>query len=986
MLHIQQICGQTATYHVQAIYPPGMMATGDIIQITKDDNGFLWLLFPNKVQRYDGKNFLSFSFDDRCLNIQQDAEGTIWLANRQAIYRFKNAYTGFEKIPAYSADSVQYLALLAGPHKKIYLLRQKSIQQWNNKTQQFDSLPISISRKDNSFAFLKSMGNCIFYQKSISALGRYNISTGMEDSITVTNSNFLFPLTEDSVWVRQDIDRTAMVSFSSKTVAPINAVQFAEKFYDNRFFITGSSSNCKFISFNDKGYYAYHAATGTFFNITLLHNGVPLGGSMPIYGFFEDESNGDIWIANEEGLVYFNPSVTTIGLLRSNAAAGEHWNNNVRSFAEDREGNIWFATANGFCMQSKKTGAIKTWLPKFDADNYLNYASVRSIGCSNGKIIIGQSEKGFWIFDPVTENFSKPLFESKSQQLEFENGFNSAMLRLRNGHFLILSRKVWLLNKDNFSISEVKLKGFTPLPRTAYQDAEGRIWFAGRNGVYCCNDSFELLYSYSSPDVNRWANGLLQIDAGTFWFAAKNIYRLTLMPGGQMNISTVFPNQKQTHFSSITKDALGHIWLFADNGIYRYLPAQNILEKFDRSDNAQPYPVSVSNSYLSSRGILYAGSTNGINYFEPEKIAMHNDSLQVQLLNVTVNQDDSSFLLSRLSQSLSYHQNSIVFDFISPSILNAQKIQYRYRLNGVANEWINLGNNASVRLTSMQPGKYKFNVAASINGKDWYEMKSPFEFIIKPPFWKTWWFRSMLTLSLLALLFFYYRRRISLLKTKAAIQQQITGLEVKALRAQMNPHFIFNAMNSIQQFTLKNDVDNANLYLSRFSMLLRKVLHSSQQNQILLEEEIDQLNLYLEIEKLRFGPEFTYSIITDEELEPDAIKIPGMLLQPFVENALKHGLAAKQGLKNLQINFHSINEVAIKAVITDNGIGIKKAHELKLQSDKLLPNQSKGIALVKERVHLLSRPGYPVEILIEELKNTVGDATGTRVSLTIPCL
>lgn len=219
------------------------------------------------------------------------------------------------------------------------------------------------------------------------------------------------------------------------------------------------------------------------------------------------------------------------------------------------------------------------------------------------------------------------------------------------------------------------------------------------------------------------------------------------------------------------------------------------------------------------------------------------------------------------------------------------------------------------------------------------------------------------------------QREMELLK----LNKDLATWQIMALRAQMNPHFIFNAMNSIQQFTLKNDIENANLYISKFSSLLRKVLHTSQQNFITLEEEAEQLKLYLEIEKLRMGDEFSFEIVIDDEIEADAVQIPGMLVQPFVENAIKHGLPLRQGHKQLVIHFTMPDECQLQVVVTDNGIGRRQAEELRKQQT-LLPHQSKGIDLVNQRLQLLGHNKlHNNNITMEDLPND----QGTRVTLNI---
>jgi two-component system, LytTR family, sensor kinase len=206
-----------------------------------------------------------------------------------------------------------------------------------------------------------------------------------------------------------------------------------------------------------------------------------------------------------------------------------------------------------------------------------------------------------------------------------------------------------------------------------------------------------------------------------------------------------------------------------------------------------------------------------------------------------------------------------------------------------------------------------------------------------------------------------------------------------ALQSQMNPHFIFNAMNSIQRFTLQNDVENANKYISRFSRLLRMVLQHSEKNSITLEEELQMLQLYLEIESLRMNGVFSFGLEVDEEIETDAVKIPGMMVQPFVENALVHGFAGKQGEKRIDLKFYMPEDHLLVCEISDNGIGRKAAAELKERKGATLPHQSKGISLVKERLSLYHKNGGS-SISFTDHTTSIGEPLGTTVSIGIPVL
>jgi ligand-binding sensor domain-containing protein len=1168
----------------------GLVQPNQIEEMMRDSRGFLWLLTPSKAQRFDGKNILSFSFDDRLMGIQQDGDGKIWITSRQNIYFFKNDYEGFEKLTAYSSSVTKYLSLLVGPAKKLYLLTTEGILRWNSTTNKMESMGIPPFKGGGNFAFLQSNGNCIFYRLSNTTVVRYNTITAVQDSVHVQQANYLVPIDADNVWMRQGIGSSVMVSFKTKTVSPVNKSQFTEAFTDNRFFITGGFAGQPgefFTILNDKGYYRYNAAKNRFTKINLFYNGLTLT-SKPLLtrnNFFK-EKNGTAWFTNEDGLFFFNPYAGSVGLLRSNNTRGSgQWNNDVRNFAEDNNGNIWFSTANGFCKWDKSNGSIQSWGPRFDADNYLNYTSVKAIGFSNNKIIIGQSEKGSWIFDPKKQTFSRPKFEADSLKKKFEDGFNANMLQLRNGNFLVLSGSVWLIDKETFYAKLVKVPEAALTSRKAYEDAQGRIWLLGARGIAAMDKNFNLLYSLPTlPDNIRgkWYNAIVQTDENTFWVAAKNLYEIKLQPQKQLAIRPIFAEFKNQHFSNLFRDSLGHIWMCNDEGMYRYIPEKKITEKFNQSDNVQGFYAGVSNCFRSDDGTVYFGSLNGINYFEPEKIPLQNDSLQVHLLNVTINQNDSSFQLNGSLKKLPHYQNAIAFDFISPYLYNPEKIQYRYKLSGADDDWINNSNNTSVRFNSLKPGRYSFNVAASINGKDWFQMNTPFVFIINPPFWKTWWFICLLMIAVAALAVFLYKKRMAFIKKreaeKTALQQaKVAGykeqLEIEqiinhfatsmnsishiddllwdvakncisklkfedcviylkdenrnmliqkaawgpktteetlpvgqvgkiidpieipigkgivgsvalsgkaeiikntdideryivddakrlseitipitnkgivigvidsehpqinfyterhlqilqtiaalcagkietinaekqtrekemevlrlnkdfaksqltALRNQMNPHFIFNALNSIQHYILQGNVIEANKYLSKFSKLQRNILHCSSQQFISLEKELEILTAYLELEQNRFGKSFTYKINVHNEIEPVEINIPPMILQPFVENAIWHGLMPLQTERKLSIYFDLETDDILLVILRDNGIGRTASAKLKESSgENKTGHQSKGMSMVEQRLQLLQQQyDKPFEVTIADINGINGDVQGTAVTLKI---
>ncbi|WP_235989262.1 tetratricopeptide repeat protein [Psychroserpens algicola] len=242
---------------------------------------------------------------------------------------------------------------------------------------------------------------------------------------------------------------------------------------------------------------------------------------------------------------------------------------------------------------------------------------------------------------------------------------------------------------------------------------------------------------------------------------------------------------------------------------------------------------------------------------------------------------------------------------------------------------------------------------------------------------KIFWY-SMLALALIGgVLVGLYRHR------QLQQEKQILTLEQDMLRSQMNPHFIFNSLNSIKLYIINNEKENAVYYLNKFSKLIRKILVASSEKEISLEDELDTMQLYMNIENIRFSNEINFEIKIDENINTASIKVPSLILQPFLENALWHGLSSKKDDKHIVLHVYRKADDFVTITITDNGIGRKEAH--KINEDKLLKRKSVGIAITKARLANFSK-GYTNDysITIEDLYNASHQPTGTKVIVEIP--
>jgi len=256
-------------------------------------------------------------------------------------------------------------------------------------------------------------------------------------------------------------------------------------------------------------------------------------------------------------------------------------------------------------------------------------------------------------------------------------------------------------------------------------------------------------------------------------------------------------------------------------------------------------------------------------------------------------------------------------------------------------------------------------------------------FSIAPPFWITWWFIILCAGVVFGSVVYFFRVRIHRLKEKYRLVEELSDVKQQALSSQMNPHFIFNSLNSIQRFILENNVDSSNSYLVKFSRLMRQVLNNSREKSITIENEIDTLSLYLELENLRFNDTLNYDFIIDPMVDISDYQIPPLLLQPYVENAIWHGLMHKdEGKKTLEILVNE-DENSLFIVIEDNGIGREKAMEIK--QSQLHIHKSAGMEITNSRISLTNELyGKNITLNIIDLKDNNGEGTGTRVEIKIP--
>lgn len=327
--------------------------------------------------------------------------------------------------------------------------------------------------------------------------------------------------------------------------------------------------------------------------------------------------------------------------------------------------------------------------------------------------------------------------------------------------------------------------------------------------------------------------------------------------------------------------------------------------------------------------------------------------------------------------------NNVTIEFNCRTYKNAGSVFYKYRLIGLSSNWVETKNN-QIDFTALSPGAYTFEVYAYSVNESWKTNTARIEFSIKPAFWETVWFRLLASAILLFIAVWIIYKQFRKVKNKFTLQQKVINyekelleLEQQALRLQMNPHFIFNAMNSIQHAILTGKQNDAYNSLELFSSLIRGILENSKHKFISLEDEIEILKIYIQIEAGRFSSDFNYEVTIDPGIDIGSVKIPPMLIQPFVENSIWHGLMPKTvGDKKLILAFTQTEDFII-CKVEDNGVGRNKAAETESKKH----GTSMGTSLTFNRVAninmLEKRTRYTIEIFDK------ANDSGTIVTITI---
>jgi ligand-binding sensor domain-containing protein len=684
------------------------------------------------------------------------------------------------------------------------------------------------------------------------------------------------------------------------------------------------------------------------------------------------------------------------------------------AITEDHDGFIWFGSASGGGLYRYDGYTLRSFLP--DPTNMKTSIP----GTRIFKTYLGVDDRlyvatnfGFSVVDPVTgqiESFNNRydlapdasfgwtrcfLQDTVHRTLWIGTAYGLARMNAEAGDSIQLLRPSTPVDQHYMPGDIICL---VKHPRNT-----GLLWLGTTEGVFQYDidaDQYTHIRCTDIPAQEKYIRDMYVDKSGMIWISQGDGYVAGYNPDTQQWIVHRIPANQHLPASSRGVNRLipaggNEAWVAVETSVGKINLSNGHFENWeysaDRPDGLLPNYVFLD--LLNDRhGRLWVASWHGINI---ARQAFMQPSGVVKEIKVAITGIDASPayetglkpLIYKENLTLRKDQRDITFQYVLPNPLDPGAVSYQYMLEGYDSDWITT-DQRRVRYPQLPGGSFNFMVRAKERDDQSWTNITSIELSIPKRLIEFWWFWGVISALLLTVIVLINRLLLSKARKaerlKADFEHQVSEIQMQALRAQMNPHFLFNSLNSIKYFAISKSKDETAAYLSKFSMLVRAILNNSKSRTISLKDELDALRLYIEIEHLRLDGKFDYQIDIDTGIHIKQAQIPPMILQPYVENAIWHGLMHKDGRGKLLVQVKDMGH-QIQCIIEDNGIGRHKASEFRgKQTDH---KNSVGMQITSDRIALINKIYHvDTQVHVIDLADESGKPTGTRVVINIPLI
>lgn len=930
---------------------PGSIAYG----MTQDKDGFLWIGTETGLSRFDGSRFVNYSTldglpDNEVLNVFADSKGRVWIMP----FRVSICYYYKGKFFTNENDSLLSKVKLATHAAKV-----SEDSKGNILIQEFGKNIFLITTDGRVINFTTDSDDKVFIQSARREAGGFWIQQGSSLYIL---ENRKMTLVRDLNSIYKHYLSTSILpelmawrtGKTEVTISNLNRNQVIQK-------IPLPDDKARILLI-EKGTAAFCTREGAY-----IH---PFGQHQPVRRYLENRAINFIFIDDERNW-WFCTYGNGIYRLNSESVKNLYFNNGTdRNYAINT-----LAQSGSKLLAGCENGIIYTFNfqndtlvrgPQIQYPEKVKSPIIDICVRKNGRIVFGSPvllldlDSNFRAGYHKTTTSTKKIIESGNDEVLVATGINAFRLDLKKK---LVTDTLW-----NTRTTTIFKKGDT-------------IYLGTLSGLYCLlpGKPAEFLGSQIALLKNRVIS-ISQTTNGVLWIATYG----NGIVGLRDNRLFAHLSEEDGLKSNICRATAAngdYLWVGTDRGISKIYTADRRfpIVNYSTTDGLAAEAV---NAVLVADSLVFIGTSNGLTYFK-EKLLTQESSCRLRITGVQINNsllayDTSGFILE-------HDENNIRIDYVGISFRSQGDIEYKYRLLGLDSTWLTT-REMSLSYPALPSGQYEFQIQA-INRYGVASSLVPISFTIKKTIWEKAWVRALLSLIFLlfiVLITMLISRRIKKREEeKARINQRMAEMEQLALKSQMNPHFIFNSLNSIQQYVMDKDIAGANKFISDFSRLIRQTLDFSSKPFVSLTDEINYIATYLELEKTRLEGKFNYQIDISPELKGADFPIPPMILQPYVENSIRHGIRYRKddlGMIHIRVSRHN---QYIVVVIEDNGIGRKMAAYYKTANP--IEYQSKGMSLTADRLELINRNfSNKITVLLEDLVDQSLEPLGTRVTINFP--
>ncbi|KAB1063812.1 sensor histidine kinase [Salibacter halophilus] len=948
------------------------------------------LTFVSLNLRAQSYYFKSYNVEDglpfiKVNSIAQAPDGTLWLGGYAGIAR----YDGLSfKSPRLKNEIIHSnVSVLRSDGESIWVGTTKGVSRIINDTAINFDVSNGLSELQVRDIVVSIKGVHIIHPNSITVFRKgvpvdtIKAVKGEKFRVATWHRGTLWIGSDRGLLKMNDADSLAPVSFSSQFRARVHAFEVVgDKLYFG----------------SDHGLHS--TKNGDTFDTFGVKEGL-LGSA--VSEIIQKDSNA-LWVSTELGLNQIKNNEVSLLFVSDHPGS-----NQVKTFFSDYENNTWIGTdfglyksvGNAFEHFSYKDGLRSNFIYGIDSDLKGDiWLATESEGLYKYN---GRNFTGYSVYHGLPNNKVRSVYSRG----------DSLLIGTMNG-FVI---------RENGVFKQVKNGR---IPAYSIRDIDGYgILIGSESGIARFeNDSISWLYRDSANSYNVW--DIVKTGDSTLWIGTYEGGLLQYKNGELIDGNAASGVPFSQHIA-IAKDYKENLWISSFDGVYHYdiknqkvrrfstdhglssnliytleidetnnlwIGSNQGVNKIDLEDYYQfdrihfaAYGINegfvgvesnANGLFIDENQNVWLGTVNGLMRLDPSRLQQNQKEPRLHITAIELFYTDTNLLDG---VHLPHDQNTISFQYNGISLTNPEKVRYRIKLEGYS-EWSPVTDKREATYNNLPPGDYTFKVLSSNNAGVWNEEPETFSFTIEKPFWQTTWFRIAGVGFVLLLLFTFYQLRVNKIKRQSDLERKLDNLKLQALRSQMNPHFIFNSMNSIQHFINSNEKREANYYLTRFASLMRKTLENSRQTAISLESDLEALKLYIQLEQLRFPNKFDFELNIDKGVDSRQTLIPPILIQPFVENAVIHAFK--------DVEYKGVIKVSLKkdkgnlvCIIEDNGIGLSEASKKQVHST----HKSAAMDIMNERVDTLSVL-YKTKLDIEVVDLKDQGSLGTRIILKIPVI